>query len=105
MIAKTPARVRAEKLAAYAPAGAKIEITEDNLTAVDITQVLITGSIDKILVTVSNGRRSKRTRLAACWWFNSGGKTKDLKVRDVGYRIRNLYIDRRDHQPVREGTP
>lgn len=102
--ARTPARARADKLAAYAPKGAKVEIFEETGDYGDMAQIVIEGSIDKMLITISNRRSRKRTRLAACWWFRSGGKARDIRVGDVAYRIRNLYIDRRD-LPVTEGAP
>lgn len=92
----TPARTRADRLAAYAPEGAEVVIFEESGDYGDMAQIIIEGSIDKMLVTISNRRGRTRTRLAACWWFKSGGKARDIKVGDVGYRIRNLYIDRRE---------
>lgn len=88
----TRARARADKLAALAPAGAEITITEDNTPGgFEIAQVTIRGSIDVICLTIG-GRGNKRTRLTARTWFRSGSKPREIAVWHVPYRIRSLYI-------------
>lgn len=88
----TRARERADKLAALAPAGAQVEVTEETSEGgYEIAQVTIRGSIDIICLTIG-GRGNKRTRLTARTWFTSGGHDREIAARHVAYRIRNLFI-------------
>ena len=93
----TAARIRADQFAAMAPEGAEVKATDGSDQWTEIAQVAIRGSIETIVVTVVNTPGKKRSRVGAMWWFNSHGMSKPIKVRDVAYRIRNLYIDRREH--------
>lgn len=88
----TRARARADYLASLAPAGARVEITEERTdSGFEIAQVTIRGSIDIICLTIG-GRGNRRTRLTARTWFTSGGHDRQIAVRHVAYRIRNLFV-------------
>jgi hypothetical protein len=91
---KSPSRTRAERYAAMAPAGATVEITDETTAyGLTIAQVSIKGSIDTILVTISNWTGKTRTRANATSWFNSHSQA-DRKI-TLGYlptRIRSLYV-------------
>lgn len=93
----TAARARADRFAALAPDGAEVKVTDEHDRWSEIAQVVIRGSIDTIVVTIGSTPGKKRSRVTALWWFNSEIKIKPIKVGDVAYRIRHLYIDRREH--------
>lgn len=89
------ARSRAERYAALAPAGAVVTVTEETMpvSGVVIAQATIKGSIDTICVTISCRPGRRRTRAMASTWFNShNGGYRKLRVGDIAYRIRTLYI-------------
>ena len=91
-VTTTPTRTRAERYAKMAPAGATVTITDDNTRYLNITQVTIRGTIDTILVTIGAAPGKTRTRVSACEWFNSGSKTRTIKVMHLVWRIRGLYV-------------
>lgn len=94
MVAKSAARERAERYAAMAPEGASIEFHEETTGwGLTIVQVTVKGTIDTILITISNRPGKTRTRASATSWFNShSGRDKTITLNYLPYRIRNLFV-------------
>lgn len=87
------ARIRAEKYAAMAPQGADVRITDVEGVSTDMTQVVIKGGIDTILITISSWPGKSRSRCSATMWFNSAPvSARAIAVGNLAYRIRNLFI-------------
>ncbi len=91
----SPARARADKYAAMAPTGAEVTVTEETYDllgqARHIAQVTIRGSIDLIIVTIGSADTG-RPRTSASMMFKSGDHERKLKVSDIAYFIRRIYV-------------
>jgi hypothetical protein len=87
----SPARIRADRYAKYAPEGATVEITEERLTWIDIAQLTVKGAHETVLITISNSAGKTRTRASVRTRFG-GNEPKKCKVRDAIYWVRNVYV-------------
>ncbi len=94
----SPAEKRARAYAALAPTGTKVTVTVEPWDMCGqqrfIAQVIVEGSIDRIIATVSSAATG-RTRLDAERMFLTGNHPRKVKVRDLSYAIRHVYVDHR----------
>jgi hypothetical protein len=88
------ARARLDRFLRDARPGTTVEVTEETHNGFTVAQAAIRGGIDTICITVGC-RDGKRSRVSARYWFNSGGRGRDIPVSHLGYRVRHQFVDAR----------